>query len=295
MPSSAVNSTLHVLRITCDVAAAPAVEFLLDVEGVPYAGWEDREQGTTVVQVFCETPVDSERILKSIENARLEWPAGTRCECALEELAREDWAESWKRFFHADRVSPRIVVKPSWEAWEAEPGDCVVALDPGMSFGTGLHFTTRSCLRFLDALTVGGVVSFCDLGCGSGILSIAAAELGVGEVLAIDVAEDAVNATRENAALNGVGDVVASRVCALDDLNLDRQYPIVAANILATVLRRHVDVVTSAVAADGHLLLAGTTVDDYDDTAQLYRDRGFEEVETVSDETWRSGLLRRGT
>jgi ribosomal protein L11 methyltransferase len=75
-------------------------------------------------------------------------------ECA--ELERQDWSESWKRFFHTERVSPRLVVKPSWERYDAGPGALVIELDPGLSFGTGQHATTRACMRFLDTLAGAG-------------------------------------------------------------------------------------------------------------------------------------------
>jgi len=126
------------------------------------------------------------------------------------EVDEEDWANAWKRFYHPMRFGRRLVIRPSWRAFAAGPDDLVIELDPGMAFGTGLHQTTAMCMELLEDYVVPGAVVL-DQGAGSGILAIAAARLGATRVTAVDVSEVAVEATRENAARNGVTDRIDVR------------------------------------------------------------------------------------
>ncbi len=126
------------------------------------------------------------------------------------EVDEEDWANAWKRFYHPMRFGHRLVIRPSWRAFAAGPDDLVIELDPGMAFGTGLHQTTAMCMELLEDYVVPGAVVL-DQGTGSGILAIAAARLGAARVTAVDVSEVAVEATRENAARNGVTDRIDAR------------------------------------------------------------------------------------
>ncbi len=128
-------------------------------------------------------------------------------------LVREaDWAEAWKSHFPVLRVGRRMVIRPTWRRHRRLPGDVVLSLDPGMAFGTGLHPTTRLCLAALETLADegllarglarGGTARVIDVGCGSGILAIAAGKLGAGEILGVDTDPIAVESTLANARLN---------------------------------------------------------------------------------------------
>jgi ribosomal protein L11 methyltransferase len=120
----------------------------------------------------------------------------------------EEWKDEWKRYFKPFRVTPRLTVRPSWENYEPDDGnEIVIELDPGMAFGTGKHETTTLCARMLEAAVRSGS-SVLDMGCGSGILSIAAALVGAGDVLGVDIDETAVGVARENVAKNGCDDRV---------------------------------------------------------------------------------------
>jgi ribosomal protein L11 methyltransferase len=146
----------------------------------------------------------------------------------------EDWSERWKRFHHPVRVGGRLYVRPPWEAAAIRPGVEEIVIEPGQAFGTGSHATTRLCLELMLELEPKG--SFADLGCGSGVLAVAAARLGFEPVIAVDADRGAVTATRDNARANGVWLAHVGR------LNLRDEPPpaadVVAANLMRPLLLR---------------------------------------------------------
>ena len=122
-------------------------------------------------------------------------------------VREQDWAENWKKYYKPFRAGERLVIKPSWEAYEPKEGDLVLELDPGMAFGTGTHETTFMCMEQLEKYVTPGCRAI-DVGCGSGILGLAAAKLGAADVLAIDLDELAVKVAAENTEKNGLSNVV---------------------------------------------------------------------------------------
>lgn len=175
-------------------------------------------------------------------------------------LKEEDWANSWKVNFKPTRIGKRLVIKPTWEEFTAASGDVILELDPGMAFGTGTHATTRLCLESLETLVfqenafqVNRIVL--DVGCGSGVLGIAAALFGADKVIAIDIDPIAITVTRENAAINNVGGIVTASETPLAEIK--GQHAIVLANILAEELVKMSASLTEKVAAGGFLILSG--------------------------------------
>ena len=151
----------------------------------------------------------------------------------------EDWAEAWKRHYHPLRLGRRLYIRPQWTAIpDPRPDDIVLVMDPGMAFGTGTHPTTQLCLiaieEHLDGQPVADVL---DLGCGSGILGIAALKLGAARVLALDTDELAVHATAQNAAYNEVGERLTVQQGSLETLHHSaRRFDLLLVNILAKVI-----------------------------------------------------------
>ncbi len=148
----------------------------------------------------------------------------------------EDWANTWKAHYQPVRLGKRLLIRPRWIDVTPAADDLVIALDPGMAFGTGTHPTTQLCLEALETLVKTGQ-DVLDLGCGSGILAIAAAKLGAGKVVAVDIDDIAVAVTLENAAENGVGEKITAFQGSLESLITSaRRYDLVVVNILAKVI-----------------------------------------------------------
>ena len=149
-------------------------------------------------------------------------------------MHEQDWAEDGKKYYKPFRAGERLVIKPSWEPYEEKEGDLVLELDPGMAFGTGTHETTFMCMEQLEKYVKPGCKAI-DVGCGSGILGLAAAKLGAGDVLAIDLDELAVKVAKENTEKNHLTDRV--RVVHGDLLKQrEEQADVIVANIIADVI-----------------------------------------------------------
>lgn len=178
------------------------------------------------------------------------------------QVQEEDWANNWKAYFKPLPIGEKLLILPSWETWEGSKERVVVSLDPGSSFGTGQHETTRLCLELIEKVVASGD-RILDLGCGSGILSISALALGAASVLAVDVEEHAVRVAGENARLNGWQEVQYQIAAGdlISDLafraSLGGDYQVVAANIVADVLLAMSPFFSGFLAPGGTLLLSG--------------------------------------
>lgn len=193
-------------------------------------------------------------------------------------VAEEDWANAWKQFYTVLHVGERLVVKPRWQDYEAQPGEIVIALDPGMAFGTGTHPTTQLCLEALETARVKGA-RVLDVGTGSGILAIAAALLGAAHVDALDTDAVAVAAARDNVAQAGHSESIAVTEGSLPLPNPTPDYDIVVANITAQTLISLAPHLRSAVAAEGRLLACGIIHEKADDVVAAFLEKDFRLLE----------------
>lgn len=268
------------LSIQTDCLHAEALADALLEEGALAASIEDADAGTA-----DETPQFGEpgsitrpgwersRVIALLkpdtDSARLVSLCATRAGLAeapiffAEEVAEQDWVQLTQAQFEPIRVSGRLWIVPSWHA-APDPKAIVLVLDPGMAFGTGSHPTTRLCLEWLEGC-VTPTRSLLDYGCGSGILAIAAARLGASDVLGVDIDPQAVRASISNAERNGVA--VRFRD---SERELQGQFDIVVANILANPLKVLAPAICGHVRRGGRLALSGILAEQTEELVAAY-------------------------
>jgi ribosomal protein L11 methyltransferase len=200
-------------------------------------------------------------------------------------LDEADWAEAWKSHFHVLHLGRRLVIKPSWRRHHRSGDEVVIDLDPGMAFGTGLHPTTRLCLLALeDRAERGPLGRALDVGCGSGILSIAAVRLGATRALGIDIDPIAVEATRANARHNRVGRRIRARDGTLP--SEEGPFDLVLANLIASVLIEHAANLATELVNHGTLIASGIFIDREPETVAALEGAGFRMIGRWHQSDW---------
>lgn len=207
-------------------------------------------------------------------------------------IREEDWANNWKQYFKPIKVGERFVICPSWEQYEEENDRIVLRIDPSSSFGTGGHQTTQLCIEQLERL-VQPDAHVLDMGCGSGILSVAALLLGARDVLAVDIDEGAVHIAKENVQKNGFGDDRFMGLCAnvLEDsaaagMVCAKRYDIVAANIVADVIIAMGSLLASVLAKDGFLICSGILDQRAQEVIEALRTHDLEPIAQYEKQDW---------
>lgn len=261
------------------VEGGVALEQLNRASGLTADRWEDEAaSGPVVVRAYLPNDETLEARRNKVEEALFYLnmvrpiPAPT-----YREVAQSDWSETWKANYKPLRIGRRLVIRPSWfgpESIEAQADDIVLALDPGMAFGTGLHPTTQLCAIALEERVTPGTRVF-DVGTGSGILAIYAIKLGAERALAVDTDVESVRVTQENIALNGVAPVVAVAQGSFDQT--DEVFDLVVANILAGVI---IAMLQSGLAARGRqFVFSGILDTQADDVVRAAQASGLALVE----------------
>lgn len=207
---------------------------------------------------------------------------------ATRPFEEENWDEVWKQFFHPRAIGRRLLIRPSWEA--APPHERLeIVLDPGQAFGTGDHPTTRLCLGLLEDAIAGGE-RVADVGCGSGVLAIAARKLGAASVVGVDIEPLSVEIARRNALANGVdceffeGTGMAA---------ITGRFDLVVSNIISAVLIRIAPEVGAAMRLGGRWILSGVIPENWPDVLAAAESAGFSLLERVDEDGWLAALLTK--
>ncbi len=292
------------------------------------SSYHDIESDETEMRIYLADAAEAPEAARRLADAL----RVVGCDSAVEtaEVPDEDWKLSYRRHFKTEKIARRLVTVPTWEFDDFKSSSdpdmrarIPLVLDPGLAFGTGKHETTKACLEYIDELTSAwesgtAKPSFLDMGCGSGILSIAAAKLGCSPVCGFDIDEDAVNASRENAELNGVNveyflfalgkgavtldDTIEASKGLYPDLALQGRdagpaeapfapADIVVANILGPLLIAFAAEIASYVKRT--LVVSGILNELYPEVRGAFAALGFSEVSTKTIGEWTTGLLAK--
>ncbi|MBQ6820300.1 MAG: 50S ribosomal protein L11 methyltransferase [Clostridium sp.] len=200
-----------------------------------------------------------------------------------EKMYEEDWANNWKKYYKPTKIGERIVVKPTWEEYQAKEDELVLELDPGMAFGTGTHETTRMCIQALDKYVEKDSTVF-DVGCGSGILAIAAAKLGAKKAVGVDLDPVAVESAKENVGFNNLDNIEILYGNLVEVI--DGKADIVVANIIAEIICILTEDVKRVLKEDGYFITSGIIHDRVEMVTNALEKTGFEVLEVNKDGEW---------
>ena len=295
-----MSKLLRSISITTSLSAEDAVGVLLELEqGQTPSSYADALTRLSTVSVYGEIETRDVAGIKRRLREGLQALAADGIDVApariqVKKVPARDWSESWKRHFKPLDLGPRLLVKPTWSRRVPKKTQALVVLDPGLSFGTGQHATTRFCLEQLVALRdPQSVQSMLDVGTGSGILAIAAVKLGYQPVNAFDFDADCVRVANENTELNEVAAVLS---VTHDDITQvpkkpKQRYSVVCANLIYDLLIAERDRLLARVTPGGSLVLAGILETQFGMVRKAFEAAGWKLVAATTDKEWRSGTF----
>lgn len=247
----------------------------------------------TKVRTYLKSDTDYEIVFNQIDiGVRLLAHVGEVSKLSKRVLNEKEWHESWKKHFSILEIGKTLAIVPSWLKSKKVNRKIVIELDPGMAFGTGHHPTTRMCLEMLETL-VKPCHTVLDLGCGSGILSIASAKMGSEKVIGIDNDETAIKVARENIKINGIGDSVSISNGSVPNKNIDKySNDIVVANISSKVILDLSKEITEYLKPKGYLLISGFLDNTESEIIDVFKKLNLNVVSKLGTADWVALCLR---
>lgn len=246
------------------------------------------KSGETKVKIYIENNSEAKntiaRILAELEKLKLadtkkQWG---RLETETEGINEEDWANNWKEFFKPTKIGKRVLIQPEWEKFEGETNRTIFTVNPGMTFGTGTHHTTKLCIEEIEN-AVDEEKTVLDIGCGSGILSIISLLLGAKEAYALDIDPACEHVAYENADLNNIdkskyhvysGDILSDKEL-FEKLNC-RKYDVIVANIVADVIIALLPTVKKLIKGGGVFICSGIIEERIADVEKAFAENNME-------------------
>ena len=273
------------------LAVAPGgitVEHAIDILG-PEMGFRVRGGEPILIRAYLPSSELGAVLIADLRTAMEDYPS---VQLTAKPLYEQDWSVSWREFFGVVETGGRIVVVPTWIEHEVKPGQIEIKLDPGQAFGTGHHETTRLCLAALDGLARPGITML-DVGTGSGVLSIAAAKLGVPRIVAIDIDPIAAEIARRNCDANGIGAEVEISAGTLSADHAGR-YELVVSNISTPANTALAPAFGGIVKPAGDLVLSGILTQDAESVIAAMEANGFTRISIAEERDWCCIRLRKG-
>lgn len=295
------KKTLRHIALGLDPRSEEAATLLMEaVCGQAPTVYQDAQTGRITLSVFSPVPQAAvARLRKDLTEGWNRLAAAGHVQgnpvISLRLLPARDWSESWKRHFRPIDLGPRLLVRPTWSRRRPRRGQALIEIDPGLSFGTGQHATTRFCLEELVAHHHPGTPqSLLDAGTGSGILAIAAARLGYKPVEGFDFDSDCVRTAKENCRLNRLGAAVKVYQADLTRLPVRtrERFDVVCANLIDDLLVRHKNRLAARVRPGGMLILAGILTPQFERVREAFLNLRFEPMRTETNGEWTSGTFR---
>ena len=291
--------SLWKLSVVISLEAEEAVTELLEqIFGQPASVFADARTGGTIASVYLTKRADCSTAKRAVLRTGLErikkCGLGGSGRISVANIRRENWAESWKRHFKPITIGSALLLKPSWSRRRPKKDQAVVVLDPGLSFGTGHHPTTRFCLEQLVTVQKAGHArSFLDIGTGSGILAIAAAKLGFRPITAMDSDPEAVRIARANAKQNRAGQKLRLVCRDLATLSVDgvEKYDLVCANLIFDLLLAEKGRILGRLNSGGTLVLAGILRSQFAQVRAAYEESGLRLAGFKAENEWASGAF----
>ncbi|MCI8980562.1 MAG: 50S ribosomal protein L11 methyltransferase [Clostridia bacterium] len=261
-------------------------------------------EGETKVKTYVSDDTEGRELLIAIKSTLSELKQLDannefgRLEIELDNMTEQDWANNWRQYFHQIEIGEKVMIKPEWEELNKPTDRVVFNIEPGMSFGTGSHYTTQLCIESLEKY-ITQRVKMLDLGCGSGILSIISLLLGADMAVAVDIDPNAVDTAYQNADRNGVDrskyKVLSGNVLTDSDIQAEiskNKYEVVAANIVADVIIGLAPKAKEYMAENGVFITSGIISDRLDDVKNALYENGFNIVSINQRKDWVSIVCR---